>query len=531
MKKLFTLVVASLFTVSFVSAQITATDYSTESIYSYGENDPKPDVPTSMTYQFVGADGQIAMKISYNTEIYTYNSKGLKERMESYTSDYTTGAFILSSSSEYIYDSSNQLIKVITYNGSGVVTGGSEYSDYENGYYKNMKNVTSSGTVSYWKAIDLTFENEKLVSSIDYLVSNPNNPDVRTALGKTVYTYSGDKCTKAEYLPFDGTDFVSGAVFSWVDNYTYSGDKLVNTKRRAVYRGGAVSFSENDYAYSNYASSFVPKNFKAVQKNGAVNVVELTWDAPESAVTGYKVFIDGTLYDVTGNSYTTDILKNGSHKFAVIAVNGSEIKNISQIETLELQDAGVKPATEFKVIAIGEPELDEYNSTVYPVTVAWTAPVTTSKITGYKVYYSQYGYESVAADQTSAQLKLSSWACVTNGEDGEEGLPVTFWVVVEYETGISEKSNQVTEIPYNGPESLGTEITTVEAVKIYPNPVTDILYFSTPVSAELYNSGGSLVKSVNNASSIVVSDLVAGTYFVKTVNKAGAVVSNTIIIK
>lgn len=165
------------------------------------------------------------------------------------------------------------------------------------------------------------------------------------------------------------------------------------------------------------------------------------------------------------------------------------------------------------------------------VTVAWTAPVTTSKITGYKVYYSQYGYESVAADQTSAQLKLSSWACVTNGEDGEEGLPVTFWVVVEYETGISEKSNQVTEIPYNGPESLGTEITTVEAVKIYPNPVTDILYFSTPVSAELYNSGGSLVKSVNNASSIVVSDLVAGTYFVKTVNKAGAVVSNTIIIK
>lgn len=94
MKKLFTLVVASLFTVSFVSAQITATDYSTESIYSYGENDPKPDVPTSMTYQFVGADGQIAMKISYNTEIYTYNSKGLKERMESYTSDYTTGAFI-----------------------------------------------------------------------------------------------------------------------------------------------------------------------------------------------------------------------------------------------------------------------------------------------------------------------------------------------------------------------------------------------------------------------------------------------------
>lgn len=532
MKNLFTLVVALLFAVPFVNAQITVTDFSVKKTYSYAETDPKPDAPSTTEYLFRDANGNpyLGFVAGGMRTVYTYNATGLKTRAEKYSAN-SLGVYELSTASEYTYDASGQLIKETSYNARNEITGYIEYSDFENGYYKNMKSFSKDGvTLTYWRAMEHTFDAGKLMTTVEFNCALDGS--TRTTLDRISYTYNGDKCATAEMQYYTGQDGNGNDQFadaSWIDTYTYSGDKLISIKSLTISRYGR-NYQEDNFDYSTYAGTFVPKNFKAVEKSGVANVVELSWEAPESAVTGYMVIADGAMYNVTGNSYTTGVLKNGQHQFSVVAVNGSDIKNMSQIITLDLQDAGVKPATDFKVTAIGESEVDG-NSTVYPVTVAWTAPETTSTITGYRVYYSEYSYESVAADQTSVQLKLPSWTCEKNGEDGIEGAPVTFWVVVEYETGNSEKSNQVTEIPYDGPESLGTETATVETVKIYPNPVADILYFSAPVSAELYNISGALVKSVKEASSMVVSDLVAGTYFVKTVNKAGAVVSNTVIIK
>lgn len=522
MKKLITLFVASLVAVPFADAQLTVSDYSVKKTYTYAETAQKPADPLTTAYILRDAAGNPSLDFVAGgvRNVYTCDASGRKTKVERYSAN-SLGVYELSSVTEFLYNSSNQLIKEIQYNAKNEITGYTEYSDFENGYYKNLKTIAKDGvTVNYWRGLDHTFENGKLMSTVEQNCATDGSGK-RTIIDRILYTYSGDKCATAEMQYWTGDKYDNA---SWKDTYTYSGDKLVTIKKLSISRYGK-NYQEDNFTYSDYAATFVPKNFKAVEKVGSANVVDLSWEAPQSAVTGYMVIADGAVYDVTGTSYTTGVLKNGKHQFSVVAVNGSDIKNMTSIVTLDLQDAGVKPATAFRLTNIKEKN-DAGN---YPVSVAWTDPTTTSAITGYKIYYSQYSSVSIPAGQNTAEVELPSWACETNGIDGIEGVPVTLWVVVEYATGVSEKSNEITVTPFDGPNSVSTS--TVEAVKVYPNPVAETLYFSVPVSAKLYNTLGVLVRSAEDTSSMTVSDLAAGTYFVKTVNKEGSVTSNTVIIK
>lgn len=169
----------------------------------------------------------------------------------------------------------------------------------------------------------------------------------------------------------------------------------------------------------------------------------------------------------------------------------------------------------------------------YPVVVSWTAPETTSEITEYRVYYSEYSYVSVAADQTSSEVLLPTWACEVNGEDGIEGVDLTMWVITKYKTGTSEKSNEMIVNPFNGTfEASVAEIESAEAsIVAYPTPATDCLYLSAPAAVKLYNASGVLVLDAPMATSVNVSSLVAGYYFLQGVDAEGNSFAQKVVIK
>ena len=87
-------------------------------------------------------------------------------------------------------------------------------------------------------------------------------------------------------------------------------------------------------------------------------------------------------------------------------------------------------------------------------------------------------------------------------------------------TGTSPTTIGIDDIQYYGPLSTGiNELNTNDqSLNIYPNPVTNgIVNFSKEVkNIYIFNSLGALVKNVERAKTIDVSDLSTGIYFVKT---------------
>ncbi|WP_445722032.1 DUF7619 domain-containing protein [Flavobacterium sp.] len=99
---------------------------------------------------------------------------------------------------------------------------------------------------------------------------------------------------------------------------------------------------------------------------------------------------------------------------------------------------------------------------------------------------------------------------------------------------------------YNFPITTNTYTTTIQALSIqdfdfnskftlYPNPVQDVLYFNSKEnleiqSVEIYNMLGQIVISVpNSTTSVDVSSLISGNYFIKVNTEQG--ISNTKFIK
>ncbi len=93
-----------------------------------------------------------------------------------------------------------------------------------------------------------------------------------------------------------------------------------------------------------------------------------------------------------------------------------------------------------------------------------------------------------------------------------------FYISTQYNSGGTLKMAKAAEI------ATEPETTTV---LLYPNPVTDVLYFSkstqTIEQVLVYNMSGTLVKSVGkNAESIDLSELISGTYLVKVTTSDGS---------
>ena len=178
-------------------------------------------------------------------------------------------------------------------------------------------------------------------------------------------------------------------------------------------------------------------------------------------------------------------------------------------------------------------EVKPSDGTNYPVLVSWKAPETSSDIVEHRVYYGAYNYASIAADQTSGEVLIPTWACEVNGEDGVEGVDLTMYVITVYKTGMSEKSNEMIVNPFNGTfEASVAQIETSEAAVVaYPNPATDCIYLSAPASVKIYNAAGVMVLDAPMCQSVNVSSLAAGYYFLQGVDAEGNTFAQTVVIK
>ena len=525
MKRLITLSVACLLAMPFY-AQIEAEGYSVKETYSYTEGETKPATPSSTHYNLFDAEGNLYMEIAYSPVVNTYDENGLKIKSQSYTTDYNSGAFMTSSYTEYTYDENNQLIKTSSYNAAGEVTGYTLYENYVNGKYQDMKTVGKDGvTINYWRNYKYGYENGKVAYLVEYYCPSA---DVKSCLDSIAYTYTGDVCTGTSTYQYDSNAGGYVADAAMTETYTYTDGKLTTIRSVSSSRWG-VYVTEENYKYSTLDAAYVPQNLSVKEKADVKNVLEISWAAPQNAATGYRVIIDGVMQEeVSGTSFVSDTLVNGMHMIGVAAVAGGEIKNMTELTTITLNDEGVKPVTNFTVT-----EVKPSDGSNYPVLVSWTAPETTSDITEYRVYYSEYSYASIAADQTSGEVLIPTWACEVNGEDGVEGVDLTMWVITVYKTGISEKSNEMIVNPFNGTfEASVAQIEISEAAVVaYPNPATDCICLSAPASVKIYNAAGVLVLDAPMCQSVNVSSLAAGYYFLQGVDAEGNTFAQTVVIK
>ena len=58
-------------------------------------------------------------------------------------------------------------------------------------------------------------------------------------------------------------------------------------------------------------------------------------------------------------------------------------------------------------------------------------------------------------------------------------------------------------------------------VSVYPNPVVDVLNFTSPCNVAVINLMGVTVKQAENVSNLNVSDLINGQYIVKVTTEDG----------
>jgi hypothetical protein len=506
----------------------------TENKYSYQEGAEKPATPSSSLNKFYNQANKLDLELNATSSksVYSYNAQGLTDTLFKYSWNANTKTWSLSSKTGYEYDDETGLLtRAVTYNvNTDTITGYIEYLNYENGFYQDAKTMNYNGTsVSYWAHYDYTFDDGGLL--IEQIRSYKPDEETANPIDKTIYTYSGNQRATAEVQAYVNGEWQSDTSGTSRDTYTYDGDGLlVRTVRSSISRYGTY-IEETENVYGDLQATYAPTGLTAALKTGAgapVNTVELQWTASAStAVTGYRVICDSIVADVvTGTSFTTSTtVMNGKHSYAVIALVGSDFKNISNQVILDVLDEGVKPAKNLTVTDISDKDEDDGS---YNVTVAWEAAQTNSVITGYRVYYTDYSY--ISAEASSAVVNLPYYLCEGTNSDGDlEGKEVKIFVVAVYETGIADKSNVVTVIPFSktivGLQTIKKEA----ALAAYPNPAVDILNFPEPVSGYLYNAAGNPVKVLKNESSISVSGLPSGLYVVKTGKENGSAAIKVII--
>ncbi|SKB83799.1 Por secretion system C-terminal sorting domain-containing protein [Soonwooa buanensis] len=79
--------------------------------------------------------------------------------------------------------------------------------------------------------------------------------------------------------------------------------------------------------------------------------------------------------------------------------------------------------------------------------------------------------------------------------------------------------------------TLATNAVNKEKIMLYPNPVSSVLNISKAATVLIYNTVGQLVKSEKNTSSVDVSNLNSGVYYIMLLDNNGKVIQKSKIIK
>lgn len=360
---------------------------------------------------------------------YTYNEAGQLASMKQNAWVEANKQFTLLKTETYQYDANgNVVLNTVEKNGS---TDTYEYSDFENGIAKTTV-YCERGKYYYDRKTTIEYNADNTVAAI------------RTQEFDRDYPEDG-------YYKLEDTE------------YTYTDGYKTAEKQISYKSDGSVRKTFTmDFAYTEVGSAYVPRNLKAVEQNGTVN---LSWDAVEGA-TAYVISYDLNRETVTDCQYQL-VATTGERIFAVQAIVGDELRNAA-FASVEVFDPGKLPVTDLAVGTVTETVEETESSelatrTFYNIPLSWTMPAGHSKVVKFNFYYNSktYGKDcrvSVTEPAiTSYTLKVDPFEVAEWDEEGTpyKGIETPIYMTITYETGESEKSNVVYVNPF---KTLGHEV-------------------------------------------------------------------------
>ena len=143
-------------------------------------------------------------------------------------------------------------------------------------------------------------------------------------------------------------------------------------------------------------------------------------------------------------------------------------------------------------------------------------------------YVYMIGHTAVIASH-AVETPLTFWIDTTNGTMTQANPANLATGVAASGTKLAIAQTQVADQKLENIFSLNevsnaTGISSTEqgaGVSVYPNPVVDVLNFTTPCDVAIINLMGVTVKQAENVSSLPVSDLISGQYIIKLTTEDG----------
>lgn len=403
-------------------------------------------------------------------QLFTYNEAGQYIRQD--CTDLTGEA----SNVSYVY----------TYNEAGQIATQEEFiGERSNGTttftYDEHGNRTSMTNSRTGMPIPMKNAYDELGHLIRVDICNPM--DYTKFIQSTVYTYEGDNVIKEEQYSYDvlvtTTTMTYNEAGQLVKEITMSAPTEENPE-------GELQ-STTTYAYADIDVSFAPFNVKAVAGDG--NTIVVTWEGTANAVV-----VDGKRYEVTGNTFTTPVLIDGT--YTVYVVNNGNATAAEPLDVVDNTKVGVSDVRldgDPTVTFVMEEDRDgnEVEVTYYNLPIAWTLPAG-AKPTGYRIYYNSTYYVDVEDGSLRSFVipakNIKIWSMQAMGE---VVLPFVIRVIAIYETGEMEPLNTL-ELDT---EAILELAATVQAAR------------TAAANAEVYTLGGIRLPSHKN--------LRPGTYIIR----------------
>lgn len=153
-------------------------------------------------------------------------------------------------------------------------------------------------------------------------------------------------------------------------------------------------------------------------------------------------------------------------------------------------------------------------------------------VVGDYVYAIGYSSDISTSAVSAVDNSLTLWVDITNGTKHQttQANPANLATgVAASGTKLAIAQTQIADQKLENIFSLNevsnaTGISSTEqgaGVSVYPNPVVDVLNFTTPCDVVIINLMGATVKQAENVSSLPVSDLISGQYIIKLTTEDG----------
>lgn len=195
--------------------------------------------------------------------------------------------------------------------------------------------------------------------------------------------------------------------------------------------------STTTYTYADIDVSFAPLNVQAVAGEG--NTIVVTWEG-----TANSIVLDGKFYTVTGNTFTTPVLIDGTYTVYVINngnATAAEALDVVDDTKVGVSDVHLDGEVSASIVLEENRDGEMVPVTYYNIPVAWTLPAGAKPI-GYRIYYNEQYYVEVEDGTLRSYVipakNITNWSMATMSVIT---LPFVVRVVAIYETGEMEPAN------------------------------------------------------------------------------------------